>query len=84
MKSNRLTLTLCLVVSAKKYFKVLMEVDGDQLYPTNSFLCRSPLTKILNFYLSILTPDLVLTCTHPCIELQVHLSLDIQLEKSDC
>ena len=49
MKSNWWTLALCLVASAKKYFKVLMEAVGDQLSSTVSLFCRSPLTTILNF-----------------------------------
>ena len=52
MKSNWWTLALCLVASAKKYFKVLMEAVGNQVSPTNSLFCRSPLTTILNFNLS--------------------------------
>ena len=45
---------------AKKYFKFLMEAVGDQVYPTNSLFCRSPLTTILYFNFSRLPSDWIL------------------------
>ena len=57
MKSNWRTLDLCLDESASKYFKVLMEAVGDQVSPTISVFCRSPLTTILNFNFSRLLSD---------------------------
>ena len=48
MKSNWWTLDLWLAAYAKKYCKVLMEAVGDQVSPTISLFCRSPLTTILN------------------------------------
>ena len=43
--------------SARIYFKFLMEAVGDQVSPTHSLFCRSPLTTILNFKLSRLPSD---------------------------
>ena len=43
---------ICLVASAKKYFKFVMEVVGDQVSQTISLFCKYPLTTILNFNLS--------------------------------
>ena len=60
MKSNWWTLDLCLAASARKYFKVLMEDVGDQVSPTISLFCKSPLTTIINFNLSILPSDWIL------------------------
>ena len=60
MKYNLWTLALCLAASAKKYFKVLMEAVGDQVSPTISLFCRSPLTTILNFNLSSFSSDWIL------------------------
>ena len=44
---------------SKKYFKVLMEAVGDQVSPTISLFCRSPLTTILNLNLSRLPSDCI-------------------------
>ena len=57
MKYNWWTLDLCLAASAKKYFKVLMEAIGDQVYPTISLFYISPLTTVLNFNLSRIPSD---------------------------
>ena len=57
MKSNWWTFSLCLVASAKKYFKVLMKAVGDQVSQTISLFCRSPLTIILYFNFSRLPSD---------------------------
>ena len=60
MKSNWWSLALCLSAYDRKYFKVLMEAVGDLVYPTISLFFKSPLTKILNFNLSILPLDWIL------------------------
>ena len=60
IKSNWWTLDLCLTESAKKYFKVRMEAVGDQVSPTSSSFCRSPLTIIINFSLSTPPSDWIL------------------------
>ena len=54
MKSNWWTIALCLVTSAKKYFKVLIEAVGDQVSTIISLFCRSPLNTIITLNLSIL------------------------------
>ena len=51
---------ISIFVSKSKYFKVLMEAVGDQVSPTISLFCRSPVTTILNFNLSRLTSDWIL------------------------
>ena len=47
--------------------KVLMEAVGDQVSPTDYLFCRSPITTIFNFNLSILPSDHIFTlytCMH--------------------
>ena len=61
IKSNWWTIALCLDASVRKYFNVLMEAVGDQVSPTNSLFCRSPLTTILIFNLSRLPSDWIFT-----------------------
>ena len=60
IKYNWFSLSLCLDASAKKYFKVLMEDAGHQVFPTSSLFCISPLTTILRFSLSRLPSDWIL------------------------
>ena len=59
MKSYWLTLAFCLVAYTKKYFQVLMEAVVDQVSPTNSLFCISPLSIIFNLNLSGLPSDLM-------------------------
>ena len=57
MKSNWCNLALFLALSAKKYFRFLIDAVGAQMYPRIYLFCKYPLTTILNFTLWRLPSD---------------------------
>ena len=48
---NQCTIALCLVVSAKKYLRVLIDAVGFQVPPIIFLFCKPPLISTFNFQL---------------------------------
>ena len=84
MKSNWCTPVLLLEESANKYFILLIDAVWYQVSPIISLFWKSPLTTILNFNLSTIPSDWILTCRNPCMVSLNLPSLDHRLEISDC
>ena len=58
MKFNLCTIDLCCDTCARKYFRVIIDAFGYQVYPITSLFYKYPLATILNFNLDLVQPKM--------------------------